>query len=248
MSLWFRNIKFLTAKIFIFFTYANLCKLGDNVVNITFQHVEPPDQRWEDQICQVSFQISITVQYQSTRNDFQLCWTFWPANHRSFTGHIEISSDIFNIQMRIEFLRWTFCSISRTGICGDQVWVYGLCTSDAFYFCRRQDFLRSLSGQSPGSWTTTPEWISDSVCKKPVCVRCTQSMPSKVKLVRTWGALQLQRSREWSGLERSGVHHFFIGQGSFWPSANSAKTDMGKVNRCQTSSHKKPNRTPHHTG
>ncbi len=47
-----RNIKFLIVKIFIFLTYANLCKLGDYWVNITFQHAEPPG----DQICQVSFQ------------------------------------------------------------------------------------------------------------------------------------------------------------------------------------------------
>ena len=47
-----RNIKFLIAKIFIFLTYANLYKLGDYSVNITFQHAEPP----EDQICQVSLQ------------------------------------------------------------------------------------------------------------------------------------------------------------------------------------------------
>ncbi len=46
-----KNIKFLIIKNFIFLTDANLCKLGDYMVDMTFQYAEPP----KEQFCQKSF-------------------------------------------------------------------------------------------------------------------------------------------------------------------------------------------------
>ncbi len=50
-QIWTQKYQIPDSKYLHFFTYANLCKLGHYVVDITFQHAKPP----EDQICQASF-------------------------------------------------------------------------------------------------------------------------------------------------------------------------------------------------
>ena len=54
----------------------------------------------------------------------------------------------------------------------------------------------------------------------------------------------------WSGLVRNcspQCNNYLLRDHSGW-ARNLAKTDMSKVNRCRTSSHEKPARTPQHTG
>ncbi len=116
-----------------------------------FTSDKAPEYHWNlDPLCVLPDTHFLCVFSQSTLNDFELRRTFWPANHESLAGHFEISLDIyvrwkrkwtFKMSGEMQFLRWTFCSISSR-------WTF--CPARSYPFAGHLKFSLDMSGETGG--------------------------------------------------------------------------------------------------